>query len=252
MFQEATGRGANAWPYPVNYGKENEYAADVLIVGAGIAGCHAAINAAKRGMKVAVVEKGATVHSGCSGAGVDHWGAAYGNPCCTSDIEQAAEASARNRAYVNGMISYIIMRESYDALLDVEKMGMKFRDEDDEFKGAPFRDDKTKIMFAYDYTSRTNIRVREGAHVKPILYREMLRLGVKVFDRVMATNLLTENGKPGGRVIGVMGVHVRTGEFYVVRAKSTVLERGTILRYLGIQHRAGWFGRPPRRTKQRG
>ena len=41
-------------------------------------------------------------------------------------------------------------------------MGMKFRDEDDEFAGAPFRDEKTKIMFAYDYTSRTNIRVRGG------------------------------------------------------------------------------------------
>jgi len=40
---------AVAWPYPVNYGKENEVKADVLILGGGIAGCHAAINAAKAG-----------------------------------------------------------------------------------------------------------------------------------------------------------------------------------------------------------
>ncbi len=231
VFKETTGLGAPAWPYPVNYGKENEFSADVLIVGGGIAGCHAAINAAKRGAKVTILEKGATFHSGCSGAGVDHWGAAYGNPGCTSDVERAAEASANNRSYINGMISYIIMRESYDALLDVEKMGMKFRDEEDEFAGAPFRDDKTKIMYAYDYTSRTNIRVARGAHVKPILYRELLRLGVKVFDRVMATALLTENGKPGGRVIGAMGVNIRTGEFYIVRSKATVLTSG---QYSGI------------------
>jgi succinate dehydrogenase/fumarate reductase flavoprotein subunit len=231
VYQESTGKGALTWPYPVNYEKENSFSADVLIIGGGIAGCHAAINAAKRGAKVAVVEKGATVHSGCSGAGVDHWGAAYGNPCCKSDLEQAAEASARNRSYINGMVSYIIMRESYDALLDVEQMGMKFRDEDDEFVGAPFRDDKTKIMFAYDYTSRTNIRVRHGAHVKPILFREMLRLGITVFDRVMATNLLTEDGKPGGRVIGAMGVNVRTGEFCVFSAKATVLSSA---QYSGI------------------
>ena len=231
LFNELTGEGAPAWPYPVNYGRENEFSTDVLIIGGGIAGCHAAINAAKKGVKVTVVEKGATVHSGCSGAGVDHWGAAYGNPCCTSDLETAAESSANRRAYVNGMISYIIMRESWDALLDVEKMGMKFRDEDDEFAGAPFRDEKTKIMFAYDYTSRTNVRVRQGAHVKPILYREMLRLGIKIFDRVMATALLTEDGKPGSRVIGAMGVNVRTGEFYVFSAKSTVISSA---QYSGI------------------
>lgn len=231
MFDELTGWGASAWPYPVNYGKENEFSADVLIIGGGIAGCHAAINAARRGAKVAIVEKGATVHSGCSGAGVDHWGAAYGNPCCTSDLETAAERSARSRSYINGMVSYIIMRESWDALLDVEQMGMKFRDENDEFVGAPFRDDKTKIMFAYDYTSCTNIRVAQGAKVKPILHRELLRLGVKVFDRVMATNLLIENGKPGGRVIGAMGVNVRTGEFYIFRAKATVISAA---QYSGI------------------
>lgn len=231
MFKESTGQGASAWPYPVRYGKENEIATDVLIVGGGIAGCHAAINAAKRGAKVAIMEKGATVHSGCSGAGVDHWGAAYRNPCCTSDLERSAESSANSRGYINGLVTYIIMKESYDALLDVEEMGLKFRDEYDEFAGAPFRDDETKIMFAYDYTSRTNIRVRSGALVKPILYKEALRLGVQVFDRVMATGLLTEDGKPGSRVIGATGVNVRTGEFYVFSAKATVLSAA---QYSGI------------------
>ena len=61
------------WPYPVNYGKENEVDADVLILGGGVAGCHAAISAAKRGAKVVVVEKGAVIRSGSGGAGVDHW-----------------------------------------------------------------------------------------------------------------------------------------------------------------------------------
>jgi succinate dehydrogenase/fumarate reductase flavoprotein subunit len=231
LFDEMTGQGAPTWPYPVKYGKENEFTADVLVIGGGIAGCHAAINAAKRGAKVIVMEKGATVHSGCSGAGVDHWGAAYTNPACTQDLERAAESSAARRGYVNGMLSYITMRESYDALLDCEKAGMKFRDEDDEFAGSPMRDEKSKIMFAYDYTTRVNIRVNNGAHVKPVLYRELLRLGVKVLDRVMATGLLTENGKPGNRVIGAMGVNVRTGEFYVINAKSTVLSAA---QYSGI------------------
>ncbi|OGO22980.1 MAG: hypothetical protein A2Z28_04725 [Chloroflexi bacterium RBG_16_51_9] len=231
LFDEMTGQGSAAWPYPVKYGKENELSTDILVIGGGIAGCHAAINAAKRGMKVIVLEKGATVHSGCSGAGVDHWGAAYTNQACTSDLEQAAESSARRRSYVNGMLSYITMRESYDALLDCEDWGMQFRDVDDEFAGSPMRDEKSKILFAYDYTTRVNIRVVNGAHVKPVLYRELLRQGVKVLDRVMVTGLLTEGGKAAARVIGAMGVNVRTGEFFIVNAKATIMSAA---QYSGI------------------
>ena len=223
MFEESTGQGAEAWPYDVNYGKENDFSTDVLIIGGGIAGCHAAINAARRGAKVAVVEKGATKRSGSGGAGVDHWGLAYGNPCSRVNLEEAVASSIQGRGYLNAMVTYITARESWDALLDVERMGLKFRDEDGEFAGAPFRDDKTRIMFAYDYTARTNIRVRQGARIKPVLYKEMLRLGVSVFDRVMATGLLTENGKAGGTVIGAMGVNIRTGEFYVFRSKAVIL-----------------------------
>ena len=39
----------------------------------------------------------------------------------------------------------------------------------------------------------------------------------------MATQLLTENGKQGGRVIGASGLGTRTGRFYVFTAKATVL-----------------------------
>ena len=42
---------AAAWPYAFNYGKENEVSADVLVLGGGIAGCHAAINPAGRPWK---------------------------------------------------------------------------------------------------------------------------------------------------------------------------------------------------------
>jgi heterodisulfide reductase subunit A-like polyferredoxin len=34
------------WPYSVKYDKENELSADVLVIGGGLAGCHAAIRLA--------------------------------------------------------------------------------------------------------------------------------------------------------------------------------------------------------------
>ena len=55
------------WPYPIRYGKESEVSSDVLVIGGGIAGCHAAINAARKGVKVTLIEKGSTKWSGAGG-----------------------------------------------------------------------------------------------------------------------------------------------------------------------------------------
>ena len=210
------------WPYPIRYDVENEVSADVLILGGGIAGCHAAINAAKKGAKVVVCETSAVIISGQGGAGVDHWHNATTNPASKVTPEEITEAIVEGYGgYDCGLKSYIQCKESYDTLLDVEKMGVQVRDISDEFKGAEFRDDKTKLMFAYDYENKYCIRVC-GSAMKPSLYNELKRLGVGIFDWVKATSLLTEGGKPRARVVGATGVNVRTGEFYVFKAKATV------------------------------
>jgi succinate dehydrogenase/fumarate reductase flavoprotein subunit len=216
------------WPYPTNYGKENEVTADVLILGGGVAGCHAAVHAARRGAKVVVVDKGPVIRSGSGGAGVDHWHAACTNPCSNVTPDEMMEAVRPFGDYSygefgNGITCYIQCKESYDALMDLEQMGIKVRDVDDKFVGAEFRDEKTKLMFAYDYVNKTCIRVNGGAHIKVSLYNELKRLGVQIYDRIMVTSLLTEDGKQGGRLVGATGVSVRTGEFYIFNAKSAIL-----------------------------
>jgi len=225
--------GEAPWPYPVHYGRETELVADVLVVGGGIAGCHAAISAAKRGARVIVIDKGAVIRSGSGGAGVDHWGGVYTNPCSkvTPDEAIARPGGHGPMAGAFGMkhIQYITFKESWDAALDMEAWGMAIRDEDDEFVGAEFRDEQTKLLFAYDYDACTTLRV-QGADVKVYLHRELKRLGVTILDRVMATSLLSEGGKAGARVVGATGLNVRTGQFYVLRAKATVLTTGQPLR----------------------
>lgn len=225
-----TGHGRKReWPYPVQYGKENEVEADVLIIGGGMAGCHAAINAAKQGASVVVVDKGPVIRSGSAGAGIDHWLKACTNPCSKVSPEELTEAQTKGDVpgeegeYIMAHSYYIEAKESYGALLDVQAMGLEFRDVDDEFAGAEFRDERTKIMFAYDYESKCDIRLRGGKNLKPILYKELKRLGIRIEDRIMTTSLLTEGGRQGGRVVGATGVHARTGEFYVFKAKATVL-----------------------------
>jgi succinate dehydrogenase/fumarate reductase flavoprotein subunit len=120
-------------------------------------------------------------------------------------------------------------------------MGVMVRDMNDEFKGAAFRDDETKLMFAYDYKNRIDIRVH-GHNVKPCLYRELMRLGVEVYDRVMITGLLTEGGRPGARVAGATGVNTRTGEFYVFRGKASIvaMQAPGRLWTFSTEHRSMW------------
>jgi succinate dehydrogenase/fumarate reductase flavoprotein subunit len=211
------------WPYPIKWNTQREISSDVLVLGGGVAGCWAAIAAAKKGVKVTLVEKGATIRSGASGSGCDHWEAAATNPCSKLIPEELALAMVEDHnGYNNGISHYIECREGYDRLLDLEEFGGKIRDIEDEFKGADFRDEKTKFLFAYDYENRYNLRVW-GTTFKPALYKECKRLGIQIIDRTMATNLLTEKGEKGTKIIGAMGINGRTGEFYIFKSRATIL-----------------------------
>jgi len=222
-YEEPSGKHTLDWPYPVNYDKENEVSADVLVLGGGIAGCWAAISAARKGMKVVVVDKGRVATSGAAGSGCDHWQFAATNPACKVTPAELAQALVDNHGGWNcGIHRYIQCREGYDTLLELEKMGVKIRDTEGEFEGAEFRDEKTKLLFAYDYENNYTIRLW-GTAIKPALERECHKLAVEIYNRVMATSLLTEGGKQGARVVGATGFNIRTGEFYVFRGKATVL-----------------------------
>lgn len=209
------------WPYANETGQEETIESDVLVLGGGLSGCFAAIAAARKGLSVTLVEKGAAERSGAAGTGFDHWESACTNPCSGVTPEEIAEAYVNEQDwYSNGIAHYIECREGYDRLLDLESFGGKIRDTEEEFKGAEFRDDKTGLMFAYDYKNKFTIRVW-GSTFKPALVKEMKRLGVRILDRTEATALLVSQKEKCG--VGAMGMNVHTGKFYIFRAKATVL-----------------------------
>jgi len=126
-------QGMFRWPYAIRYGEERKISTDVLVLGGGIAGCWAAISAARKGLKVALVEKAATIRSGAGGAGCDHW-VLTPNPLSEITAEEVVDTELQDTGgYTNTISRYIAARESYDTLLELENMGAKVRDEDDEF-----------------------------------------------------------------------------------------------------------------------
>ncbi len=226
------------WPYPIRYDKEQEIETDVLIIGGGIAGCWAAISAARTGLKVALVDKADTIRSGSGGPGCDHWCVTPANPHSKVNPDDWAKMLVEHPmhagqpptdavpiSYANGIGTQIQCREDWDTLLEMEQMGGKIRDTNDEYLGAQGRYDD-KIMFSprMSPNNTTEVTVRVwGTTFKPALKKECQRLGVKIYDRVMVTNLLTEKGVQGARVVGAMGFNDRTGEFMVFKSKAAVL-----------------------------
>ena len=95
------------WPYNIEFGQEECVESDILVLGGGIAGCFSALSAARRGQKVVLVEKGATIRSGSAGTGFDHWESACTNPCSKVTSKEIAEAYVDEQDHLSNGIAEI-------------------------------------------------------------------------------------------------------------------------------------------------
>jgi succinate dehydrogenase/fumarate reductase flavoprotein subunit len=107
------------------------HACDICVVGAGLAGCMAAIRAAELGAEVLLVDKSNPARSGCAGTGLDHiWGyfPEVQGPEGVS-LEQMVEDHVRNVAQglVHRNMLHYIAATSYDRILDLERFGARIR-----------------------------------------------------------------------------------------------------------------------------
>ncbi|MBW1799118.1 MAG: FAD-dependent oxidoreductase [Deltaproteobacteria bacterium] len=192
---------------------------DVLIIGGGLAGCMAAIKAAEQeDVRVTLVDKSNTKASGCAAAGVDHlWG--YIPPIHEKmgyTLDDMAEDHRQGIAhgFFRRDLFYLVAGTLYDRVLDLEKFGIQFRYEDGKAPGnfrivPQFHSVPTSFNF-------------DGATLKPNLTKEAKKRGVKIINRVQATDLITTDGQ----ISGAVGVNVRTGDIYFFRAKAVVLSSG--------------------------
>lgn len=225
-FQRNNGTEKIKWPYKVDYDKVTHISLDVLVVGGGLAGSFAGIHAAQNGAITAVVDKAPIKRSGNGGAGMDHWNTLLNHPDSPMTPEEnLARTDTRGR---QGHRDYIAIKGTYDTLMELEKFGLPIRDLEGDFADANTLDKKTKLLKAYDYSNLIAVKLKGGQFLKPVLYEELLRSGVKLYERVMITSLLTEDGKQKSRVVGATGFSLETGEFFVFHAKAVVLASGYV------------------------
>ncbi|MBW1766840.1 MAG: FAD-binding protein [Deltaproteobacteria bacterium] len=188
---------------------ENLVETDVLVIGGGMAGSFAAIKAREKGVDVAIVDKGYAGKSGSSPYAF--WYVVY-NPEWGHDLKPWMD-------YVNSLGEYLnnrgyterVFKESYDRYQDMVSYGVEFMlGEDGKPKGYTFPGIPT-----------------ESFQLKKRVFGQVLRkkakeLGVKIFDRIMLTDLIKKDGK----IAGAAGFAMESNEFHVFKAKTVVMCSG--------------------------
>ncbi|MFW9830167.1 MAG: FAD-binding protein [Candidatus Thorarchaeota archaeon] len=188
---------------------------DVLIVGAGGAGCRAAIAASNSNQDITIITKDilGKAHTVMAEGGIN---AALANldPDDLSEIH--ANDTCRAGAYLNDQnLAEILANDAPERVYDLENFGAIFsRTPDGLIMQRPFgHQTYRRTCYAGD---------RTGHEVLATLTEELRRREINIIDEVFATSLFRDRN----RIAGVSVIEIRTGNFKVFRAPAVVMAAG--------------------------
>jgi succinate dehydrogenase/fumarate reductase flavoprotein subunit len=185
---------------------------DVLVIGAGAGGLLAALSAKRHGgpgTRVTLVDTwtaGRTGHTAFSNA----WTVVV---LPDDDLETITNEIIRGNDWVADQpLVREVLATSFDRLRDLEGLELEFpRDSAGDYVRRPTRGlDATRVMYPTGGGLEFATRLRRGLEIE----------GVEILDRVFITGLMR-----GGtdRVIGAVGINSRTGHFYAIKARATIV-----------------------------
>src|SRR6202166_774103 len=183
---------------------------DILVVGGGLAGMRAAVEAAERGLNVGLLSKIHPVrsHSGAAQGGIN---AALGNR-----EEDSSEAHAfdtiKGSDYLGDQDAIAAMCEDAPKqIIWLEHRGCIFsRLPDGRIAQRPFGGaGSPRTCYSADVT---------GLVILHTLWEQLERFKIKVYEEFFATALCVEDGVGAG----VVAYNMRNGELELVTAKATI------------------------------
>jgi len=187
--------------------------ADILVVGGGMAGCGATYESRYwgRNLKVVCVEKANIERSGAVAQGL------YAINCYMGMQWNENRPEDFVRYASNDLMGLVREDLAYDIGRHVDSTVHKF-----EEWGLPImRDPNTG---RYQREGKWQIMIH-GESYKPIVAEAARKAASEVYNRIMVTHLLMDS-KNRNRVAGAVGFNVRTGDFYVFRAKAVIVAAG--------------------------
>lgn len=191
--------------------------ADILIVGGGSAGCLAAVRAKELypDARVVILEKGHIRRSGSLAMGMDAVNI-VALPGESTPAEYVESATRAFQGVLDPAPSYVMAERSFELLRKLERWGVEVpKDASGNYTSLQVH---SKGKFAVPI---------KAPEIKVILANQVEAAGVTVFNRIQAVRLLTNHG----RVSGVVGLNVRTGEMLICRAGAVILASGGCARF---------------------
>ncbi len=186
---------------------------DILVIGGGFGGCGATYESRYwgRDLKIVLVEKANIERSGAVAHGLSAINCYMGMRWNENQPEDHVRYA---RGYLLGIVREDIV---YDNARHVDSTVHKFEEwglpiMKDEKTGRYLREGKWQIMI-------------HGESYKPIVAEAARKAASEVHNRIMVTHLLMDRKKPN-RVAGAVGFSVRSGDFYVFRAKAVIVGAG--------------------------
>lgn len=192
--------------------KTREYTTDVLVLGAGAAGCGAAIMAANAGVETLLLDKGSLASCGALGGGNDHYMAVLDEDEHDS-LEDLVGYFTRPGSGMPVEVIENFYKAMRPSLTLLEDMGL-------EFSTRP--DGKYTRSCGFGQPGAWWIHIRQGYTVKPKMAKYIRKLPINVVNNVMVIKLL----KCDNQIAGCAGFDVITGDFVVVHCKAAVLAFG--------------------------
>ncbi len=191
---------------------------DVIVIGAGGAGLRAAIEAAERGQKVAVVCKSllGKAHTVMAEGGI---AAAMGNVDPADNWQTHFKDTVKGAKYMNHWrMAQLHAQEAPDRIRELERWGAVFdRTPDGKILQRPFG--------GHTYRRLCHVGDRTGLEIIRTLQDKVVHTpGVEVFMECTISHLL----KDGDRVCGALGYWRENGSFVLFKAKAIVLATGGI------------------------
>ncbi|HLA29166.1 MAG TPA: FAD-binding protein, partial [Syntrophales bacterium] len=190
---------------------------DVLVIGGGIAGIRAAIEAHDNGADVILANKGPF---GRDGAAVWMAGAGFQAALYPPDsLEQHIEDTIRGGKFLNNQeLVKEFLSLAPKALEEISKWGMRLGKKGDKFLQARLPGETYARSIHHE-----NFGTMLGAEYRKILPRQVRRRKkIKVVEDIFIFDLL----KNEGEVVGAMGLDLVKGRPVVIRAKATILATG--------------------------
>ncbi len=187
--------------------------ADILVIGGGMAGTGATYESRYwgRDLKIVCVEKANIERSGAVAQGL------YAINCYMGMQWGENQPEDHVRYARNDLMGLVREDLGYDIARHVDGSVHKF-----EEWGLPMmRDPKTG---RYQREGKWQIMIH-GESYKPIVAEAARKAASEVYNRIMVTHLLMDASKPN-RVSGAVGFNVRTGDYYVFRAKAVIIGAG--------------------------